>query len=214
MIASEPSLGKNEAPPTGKRERKKQLTRENLVDAAFTLFDAKGYDATTVDEIADAAGVSARTFFRYFGSKEEVALTFQAEQKDVTLTAIANRPREEPVFTAARRGIVTVTRAYERGELGFDHFRYACLLRMLDESPTLLAASLQNAQTLLRETAEIVAGRTGADPDTDIGPHVQASCIVSTFQAAMVVVRNGGMSYTVLSDALDEAFASLEDATG
>uniref|UniRef100_UPI002B279084 helix-turn-helix domain-containing protein n=1 Tax=Nocardioides sp. TaxID=35761 RepID=UPI002B279084 len=48
------------------------LTRDRMVDAAFALFDEQGYDATTVEQIVERAGVSRSSFFRAFGSKEDV----------------------------------------------------------------------------------------------------------------------------------------------
>lgn len=63
--------------PTNLRARKQAATREALYSAAFSLFADKGFDATTVDEIASAAGVSRRTFFRYFESKEAVVFVKQ-----------------------------------------------------------------------------------------------------------------------------------------
>ena len=60
--------------PLGLRERKKIKTRQAIRREAFRLFDANGYAATTVEQIADAAEVSPSTFFRYFPSKESLLL--------------------------------------------------------------------------------------------------------------------------------------------
>src|SRR5271157_6121110 len=59
-----------------RRDRKKRQTRDALIDAALELFEAKGYEHTAVHEITDAVDVAERTFFRYFASKEDVALYF------------------------------------------------------------------------------------------------------------------------------------------
>lgn len=91
--------------PPGRRERKKQATRAALVAAAKELFETKGFAATTVQEITDAADVSERTFFRYFESKEDlllpdlVALFADAER------ALRRRPPDEPPLPALREAL-------------------------------------------------------------------------------------------------------------
>lgn len=197
--------------PPGRRERKKQRTREALIDAAFRLFAEKGFDATTVEEIADAVDVSSRTFFRYFASKEDVALTFQEEQQHAVLAALAERPPDEPIMTALRHAAVGIARACESGDLGFDPERFQCLMELRSDSPALMAGSLELAQKKQIAVTQAVAARLGMDPATDLRPHVVASSVVCAFQAAADVMRCGGMGYTLLSEAVDAALAIMEE---
>ncbi|MDL4821319.1 TetR family transcriptional regulator [Actinomadura opuntiae] len=197
--------------PPGRRERKKQRTREALVDAAFTLFAEKGFDATTVEEIADAVDVSSRTFFRYFASKEDVALTFQEEQTRAVMTALAERPPDEPIMTALRRTVVEIARACERGELGFDPERFECMFSMMSDSPTLMAGSLEHAQKKQQLLTQIIAERMGLDPATELRPHVIAAAATCGFQSAADVARRHRGAFGSLSETVDQAFAILED---
>ncbi|WP_116024277.1 TetR family transcriptional regulator [Thermomonospora umbrina] len=199
------------AAAVGRRERKKQRTREALIDAAFALFAEKGFEATTVEEIADAVDVSSRTFFRYFASKEDVALTFQAEQHDAVFAALAERPADEPVITALRRAAVSMARACELGELGFDPSRFQCLMDLIRDSPAILAGSLEHAQKKQIALTGALAERMGVDPADDLRPHIAASTAIAAFQAATDVMRCGRLGYRALSEAVDAAFALIEE---
>ncbi|MQY03276.1 TetR family transcriptional regulator [Actinomadura macrotermitis] len=200
-----------DALPAGRRERKKQQTREALIDAAFRLFADKGFDATTVEEIADAVDVSSRTFFRYFASKEDVALTFQEEQHRAVLAALAARPADEPIMTALRRTVVGIARACERGELGFDPSRFQCMMELMSRSDTLLAGSLEHAQRKQAAVVAAIADRMGVDPAADLRPHVIGAVIHSAFRAASDILATPEMGYTTLSEAADAVFAILEE---
>jgi len=94
--------------PEGLRERKKQRTREQIIDAAMRLFAERGYHATTIADIATAADVAPRTFFSYFPSKE--AVVFHDVDRDLEALARALRERlpGETAFDALRRWIDTV----------------------------------------------------------------------------------------------------------
>src|SRR5512134_2512284 len=82
------------------QERKQELVRNELASAAWDLFGKKGYEATTVAEIAAAARVSRRTFFRYYASKEDVLTETTDELAEAMLAAMAERPRDEPPLVA------------------------------------------------------------------------------------------------------------------
>ena len=91
--------------PEGLRERKKQRTREQIVEAAMRLFAERGYHATTVADIATAADVAPRTFFTYFPSKEAVVFHNLDRDLDSLASALRDRLPGETAFDALRRWI-------------------------------------------------------------------------------------------------------------
>jgi AcrR family transcriptional regulator len=89
----------------GLRERKKQRTREQIVEAAMVLFAERGYHATTIADIAAAAEVAPRTFFTYFPSKEAVVFHNLDRDLDSLASALRDRLAGETAFDALRRWI-------------------------------------------------------------------------------------------------------------
>jgi AcrR family transcriptional regulator len=89
----------------GLRERKKQRTRERIVEAAMALFAERGYHATTIADIATAASVAPRTFFTYFPSKEAVVFHNLDRDLDSLASALRDRLPGETAFDALRRWI-------------------------------------------------------------------------------------------------------------
>lgn len=155
------------------RELKKQRTRNALLRTALELFTTQGFDRTTVDEIADACGVSQRTFFRYFANKEEVALAVQQTVESRFVAALRERPLGESPFEALRRTVLGTWDAMSRVveeliplEL---HMR---TYQMIESTPSLLAVHLRRSIELEEELARVVAEREGLDVDSDPRPRV------------------------------------------
>jgi AcrR family transcriptional regulator len=195
----------------GRRERKKQATRESLIEAAFGLFADKGFEATTVEEIADAVDVSSRTFFRYFASKEDVVLTFQEEQQVMFLELFRARPAEEPVVTALKRAAIEVARACEEGT-GFDPQRFTCMQQLMETSPAVMASSLQHQQQKQLLIVEAVAERMGVDPATDLRPHVVSAFANCGIRVASDCWQQGRLNgFGTFSEAIEQAFSLLEE---
>jgi len=101
----------------GLRERKKAATREALHEAALLLFAERGYRATTVADIAAAGNVSERTFFRYFRSKEDVALQDVRRLLPKLEQAIRERPPSEPPVRALLHAFLAVAESAEAPQL-------------------------------------------------------------------------------------------------
>ena len=89
----------------GLRQRKREATRERLTRAAMALFLERGFEATTIDDIAAAADVSRRSFFHYFASKEDVVAAWQEDASTALVAAIIARPADESLLTAAESAI-------------------------------------------------------------------------------------------------------------
>lgn len=92
-----------EAPRRPLRAVQRDAARGRLIQEAVTLFARDGYEATTVEDIAAAAGVSPRTFFRYFGSKDGVILTKFDDTGDRLAAALRARPADEDTWLSLRR---------------------------------------------------------------------------------------------------------------
>ncbi|MFI6283277.1 TetR family transcriptional regulator [Streptomyces sp. NPDC051018] len=199
-------------PAAGLRERKKQRTRNDLARAALELFIGKGYEQTTVDEIAEAADVSQRTFFRYFASKEEVAFTIQTLIESHFVEAVRERPAHEPPFEAMRRAVLaawdTIGEAIEEIIPLELHMR---AYLVIESTPALLAVHLRRSTELEEKIARLIADREGLDIDTDPRPRVA----VAAFSGVMRVAgRVWGQGEDVSADAIRDLTADYLEHLG
>jgi AcrR family transcriptional regulator len=92
----------------GRRDRKKNETRQALRDAAHRLFAEKGFTGTTIDDIAEAANVSRRTFFRYYDSKDDLLRSDISDLLPAMLAALRSRPAAEPPLAAILAALRTL----------------------------------------------------------------------------------------------------------
>jgi AcrR family transcriptional regulator len=151
------------------QERKQELVRQELAKAAWKLFAKKGYEDATVTEIAEAAGVSRRTFFRYYSSKEDVLTETSDDFAESMLAAMAARPRSESPLLAIRNAIVPVL---EKTLADVDRSR--AIIRLLRRSRSLRRAMLERHARMEERLADLLAERMGVDPATDATPALVA----------------------------------------
>jgi mycofactocin system transcriptional regulator len=162
----------------GRAGRRRATSRAELEQVAFTLFAARGFDATTVDEIATAAGIGRRTFFRYFPSKNDVpwgAFEDELERMRVRLKAC---PPEVPVMDAIRYALIDFNRVAP-AQVPLHRRRMQLILRV----PTLLAHSTLRFAAWRAVVAEFVAERTGHRPD-DLASQAIAHAVLGVSVAA------------------------------
>ena len=188
------------SPRPGLRERKKVRTRSEIQHAALRLFRKKGYENTTVSEIADAAEVSQSTFFRYFGSKE--ALVFQDDFDDLLIEAFQRQPPElsplQAIRSAIREGFAGITPeeaadAVERMEL-------------VMKVPELRAAVAGELVESIDRVAQLCAKRMRRKPD-DIRVRALAGAVVGSMLSAFLVDTRLDAGFV---ERIDRALAELE----
>jgi AcrR family transcriptional regulator len=151
-------------PAGGLRERKKAQTREALGDAALQLFNDRGFEQTTVEDIAEACDVSPRTFFRYFRTKEDVLFAESDERCGRLLTTIAAEPRGTAPLQAVLAGSLAVAEDY-----GAERDRLIVRKRVLSSSPDLRASSAERQRGWEDAVAQLLTERAEARGDAASG---------------------------------------------
>lgn len=165
------------------RTRKKAATRQSLHEAALRLAMAHGLDGVTVEDIADEAGVSRRTFSNYFANKEDAILHADRERTRRLLSLLTARPAGEGPWAALRGAVADQF----RGRADPDP-EWVEQLRLLRRHPSLLARQASDQLAVERELAAILAGR-GADEEL---ARVMAAAYLATFRTAGAMWLEGG----------------------
>ena len=150
--------GHHKAARTGLRERKKARTRAVIRQHAFRLFREQGYDATTVEQIAEAAEVSRSTFFRYFPTKEDVVL--QDDMDLLWTEAVRAQPPDLSPMAALRSAMRDLFARMTPAEFG--QMREAAELAM--NVPAVRARSLDEFARTIGIIARLAGERAGRDP--------------------------------------------------
>jgi len=141
------------------QSRKQQLVRNEIWSAAVELFHASGFDNITIDQIAAHAGVSRRTFFRYFASKEDVVISSVVVVTEGIVAEVAARPAEEPPAVAIREAVKIVTLE----DFAEDRAKSVALIRHTQNIPALRARFAERQDLLRDDLAEVLARRAGRD---------------------------------------------------
>jgi AcrR family transcriptional regulator len=155
--------------PASLRERKKAATRVQLMNVALRLFEAQGFDDTTVDEIAAAADVAPRTFFRYFPTKVDVLFADHPEEIALIRDTLAGRASDETVIDALRRAMLEGI-----GKAVADPSRFLTRSRLVASVPAANAHSRYLDSKFEDVIAEAVAADHRSDPTSDLPARVIA----------------------------------------
>lgn len=159
------------------RERTRQAVRAEITDAAMSLFLSGGFEATTIDDIARAAGISRRSYFRYFATKDEVLEAGLTAIGAVIGSTLSERPRDEPLWTALRRAfdpLIAQASADPNGQ---------ALGRLMLERP-----ALQQGKDIAWQ-AEIAAALADRMPAAEDDSPLRAEAIASAAIACLHVAQ-------------------------
>jgi AcrR family transcriptional regulator len=198
------------APPASLRERKKLATRRLLRRAALELVAERGLANVTVEDIAQAAEVSPRTFFNYFPSKEAVLFGGDSERAAELRERVANGAPGKSAIDALRVVLAQDSEAMadELRSLGGDPADWLRRMKVARTDPHVRAAHAAQMAMIERAIAEGLAARLGADPETDPYPGVLAAAAVSMVRACLTFWAGSGGGIP-LGQVIDEAFAAL-----
>jgi AcrR family transcriptional regulator len=199
-------------PPASLRERKKQETRRLLRRVTLDLVAERGAANVTVEDIAEAADVSPRTFFNYFPSKEAALFgpdpSRGMELHDRIVHCSPGVPALEVLHALLITGAGTV--ADDLAELGGDPADWLRRMKTVRADPHLRAAHAAQMATLERTITEALAERLGTDPDRDPYPGLLCAMATGAFRTSMAAWASSGGTVP-LERLIDLSFRALAD---
>jgi len=185
----------------GRREQKKRETLLRITEAGMKLFIANGYEATTLDAIAAAAGISRRTFFYYFKSKDDILLSLQASGAEAVIAAVMDEPLDRPPLDAVRNALLKVCATYEPDAM-------VVVDRLMLSSPTLLAR--KQASYIVQEQALFAAlTERWPNPERATALHLVAMLSIGAMRLSIEAWRAEGRKRPV-SELVAEIFEILK----
>ncbi|HEV7184433.1 MAG TPA: TetR family transcriptional regulator [Leifsonia sp.] len=188
------------------RERTRRAVRGELAQLAVDLFVEKGYDETTIDDLVAAAGMSKRTFFRYFASKEELVMGKYEVLGEQLAEDLAGRPAGEPVWVSLRQMFGRVVDYFD------SEARSATVIAMehiVRDHPTLNASYLDRVSRMQELVLDEVRARTGrpdpADPRAAAIVGAAFSCLLATWTTWLITNQE-----RPFGDLLDRAMGAIQ----
>lgn len=195
-VAAAVSSGPLTAHDGGRRDRKKQATREALRSAAVELVAQRGFAHVTIEDITEAADVATRTFFNYFPSKESAVIGAEPEETARIRQSLLARPLDESPLDTLRAVAMEYTSAVDErfDNLGEDRevwLRRFCTVR---NDPDLKGAYVAHTTEIERILVTALAERLGKDAALDPYPAIVAGAVMAAIRAAALFwSANGGV---------------------
>jgi AcrR family transcriptional regulator len=185
----------------GLRARKRRQTRQRIIEAGLRLFMANGYEATTLDDVAEAADISRRTYFSYFASKDDLLLAWQDGAIDDLRAALVESASGRTPLDAARAALSAVIGRYETA----DFIAVDDLMR----STEILRDRKQGSYE--RQERALFAAMLEAWPEEDrrSGLRLTAMVAIGALRLAFETWREDGR-VRPMSQYLDAAFEALK----
>jgi AcrR family transcriptional regulator len=185
------------------QERKQRLVRAELAELAVGPLLERGFNAVTIDDLAKAAGISRRTFFRYFETKEDVVTCAFDEAGDELVRVFRERPTDELPLVSLRTAIVQVIHGFAR-----DPARARALMRLIRDTDALRARFLIRQDDWREQLTAAITERMPKDPKTPMLARLIATVSMGTVDAAMTAWAESNARE--LDAVADEAFAALD----
>ncbi|MGW5053690.1 TetR/AcrR family transcriptional regulator [Actinokineospora sp. NPDC004072] len=199
----------------GRRERKKQLTRRSLVEAAVRLFAERGYEQTSVADIAEAADVSKRTFFLHFATKEDVLLADATTRVDLAVRAIEERAPDAPLRAALAEAVRRMVTDAAVGDL--PNGLAALRARLVVTTPAVQARVLHTTFTAQTRIADALRAAYPATMDAITAATVVGAVMGAVSAAAVASIQQGDppeRTRAAMLTAADTALRCVEPEAG